>query len=183
MTIYLISGYSANAFHVIQSLGHYIAINPGRAVCFCKNIETYLQFQSFVQTDMAQIVKSLFVKNKEPFIWPWNAFCITSPLWGESTHHWWFPSQRVSNTELWCSLCCQPELEQLERLPSEISAAAPQLPILLIHIRSEVKTRQGQSEFFLENCPKFKFCTTLYILHTLCCLIRYINMKWIQLEL
>ena len=36
-------------------------------------------------------------------------------------------------------------LEQLERLRSEIPPAAPWLPILVIHIRSQVKTRQSQS--------------------------------------
>ena len=36
-------------------------------------------------------------------------------------------------------------LEQLERLRSEIPPAAPWLPILVIHIRPQVKTRQSQS--------------------------------------
>ena len=37
------------------------------------------------------------------------------------------------------------ELEQLELLRSEIPPAAPWLPILVIHIRSQVKTTQSQS--------------------------------------
>ena len=40
------------------------------------------------------------------------------------------------------------KLEQLERLRSEIPPAAPWLPRLLIHIRSQVKTRQSQSYKF-----------------------------------
>ena len=40
------------------------------------------------------------------------------------------------------------ELEQLERLPSEIPPADPWLPILVIHIRSQAKTRQSQSYKF-----------------------------------
>ena len=40
------------------------------------------------------------------------------------------------------------ELEQLERLRSEILPAAPWLPILVIHIRSQVKTTQSQSYKF-----------------------------------
>ena len=40
------------------------------------------------------------------------------------------------------------KLEQLERLRSEIPPAAPWLPILVIHIRSQVKTTQSQSYKF-----------------------------------
>ena len=40
------------------------------------------------------------------------------------------------------------QLEQLEWLRSEILPAAPWLPILVIHIGSEVKTTQSQSYKF-----------------------------------
>ena len=40
---------------------------------------------------------------------------------------------------------------QLERLRSEIPPAAPWLPILVIHIRSQVKRRQGQRYKFKKN--------------------------------
>ena len=40
------------------------------------------------------------------------------------------------------------KLEQLERLRSEIPPAAPWLPILVIHYRSQVKTTQSQSYKF-----------------------------------
>ena len=40
------------------------------------------------------------------------------------------------------------KLEQLQRLRSEIPPAAPWLPILVIHIRSQVKTTQSQSYKF-----------------------------------
>ena len=49
------------------------------------------------------------------------------------------------------------ELEQLERLCSEIPPAAPWLPILVIHIRSQVKTRQSQSYKFKTNAKNLKF--------------------------
>ena len=51
--------------------------------------------------------------------------------------------------ELW-SVCVyfREKLEQLERLRSEIPPAAPWLPILVIHIRSQVKTTQSQSYKF-----------------------------------
>ena len=42
----------------------------------------------------------------------------------------------------------QVKLEQLERLRSEIPPAAPWLPILVIHIRSQVKTTQSQNYKF-----------------------------------
>ena len=38
------------------------------------------------------------------------------------------------------------KLEQLERLRSEIPSAAPWLPMPVIHNRSQVKTRQSQSD-------------------------------------
>ena len=50
------------------------------------------------------------------------------------------------------------KLEQLERLRSEIPPAAPWLPILVIHIRPRVKTRQSQSYEFKKIAKKFKFC-------------------------
>ena len=31
--------------------------------------------------------------------WHGNIFCVTCPLWGESTGHLWIPSQRASNTD------------------------------------------------------------------------------------
>ena len=50
----------------------------------------------------------------------------------------------------------QRKLEQLERLRFEIPATAPWLPILVIHIRSQVKTRQNQSYKVKKKCQKFK---------------------------
>ena len=75
-----------------------------------------------------------------------------------------------------------------------ISPAAPWLPILLIHIVSQVKTIQNQS-YNLMNLPIlhffFIFENTLHATHFLklfdkmrhtfwSCLIRYVNMKWIR---
>ena len=62
----------------------------------------------------------------------------------------------------------------------------PWLPILVIHIRSQVKTSQSQSYKFqkLVKIWIFKFCKVLYTWHTFwSCLIRCINMKWIQQKL
>ena len=56
------------------------------------------------------------------------------------------------------------ELEQLERLRSDIPPTAPWLPILGSHIRSQVKTRQSQSYKFKKKLPKIlilKFCKKL----------------------
>ena len=52
----------------------------------------------------------------------------------------------------------------------EISLAAPLLPILVIHIRSHVKTRQSQSYKFLKNAKNSNFeilQETLYVTHPL----------------
>ena len=49
------------------------------------------------------------------------------------------------------------QLEQLERLHSEIPPAAPWLPILVIHIRLQVKTRQNQSYIFKKIAKNSNF--------------------------
>ena len=62
------------------------------------------------------------------------------------------------------------ELEQLERLRSEILPAAPWLPILVIHIRSQVKTTQSQSYKFwkIAKIPNFEILQeTLHTTHLL----------------
>ena len=79
------------------------------------------------------------------------------------------------------------KLEQLECLHFEIPPApTPWLPILVIHIRSQVKTRQSQS-YKLKKLSKIlilKFCKELYTRHTICSgLIGCINMKWNPWEL
>ena len=48
------------------------------------------------------------------------------------------------------------QLEQLERLRSENAPSASWLPILLVHIGSQVKTRQSQS-YKCKKMPKFIF--------------------------
>ena len=49
------------------------------------------------------------------------------------------------------------QLEQLERLRSEIPPTAPWLPILMIHITSQVKTRQSQSYQFKKIAKNTNF--------------------------
>ena len=49
------------------------------------------------------------------------------------------------------------KLEQLERLRSEIPPTAPWLPILVVHIRSQVKTRQSQSNKFKKIAKNSNF--------------------------
>ena len=51
----------------------------------------------------------------------------------------------------------QVKLEQLERLHSEIPPVVPWLPILVIHIRSQVKTRQSQKYKFKKTAKFFNF--------------------------
>ena len=60
------------------------------------------------------------------------------------------------------------ELQQLERLRSEIPPAAPWLPILVIHIRSQVKTTHSQSYKFkkIAKTSNLKFCKELCTRHT-----------------
>ena len=57
------------------------------------------------------------------------------------------------------------KLEQLECLHSEIPSAAPWLPIQVIHIRSQVKTRQSQSYKFKKIAKNANFGTLQETLH------------------
>ena len=79
----------------------------------------------------------------------------------------------------------QNKLEQPECLHSENAPAAPWLPILLIHIRSQNKTKSKLQIWKI--CQKFKswnFAKKPNMWHTFwSCLIRCVNMKWIQLVL
>ena len=63
----------------------------------------------------------------------------------------------------------QSKIEQLERLRSEIPPTAPWLPILMIHIRSQVKTRQNKSKLqILKDYQNFKILQeTLHVTHLL----------------
>ena len=60
------------------------------------------------------------------------------------------------------------QLEQLERLRSEIPPTAPWLPVLVIHIRSQVKIRQSQSYKF-KKLPKIQIKWNQYTPQQLCC--------------
>ena len=60
------------------------------------------------------------------------------------------------------------KLEQLERLRSEIPPAAPWLPILVIHIRSQVKTRQSHKFLKIAKISYFAILQeTLHATHLL----------------
>ena len=67
-----------------------------------------------------------------------------------------------------------------------MTPTTPWLPILLIHTRSQVKTRQSHSYKF-ENSPNIQileFCKKHCTRHTFwSCWIRCVNMKWIPLVL
>ena len=64
------------------------------------------------------------------------------------------------------------KLEQLERLRSEIPPAAPCLPILVIHIRPQVKTRQSQSYKFKKIAKNSNFEILQETLHALTHLLK-----------
>ena len=141
-------------------------------------------------------------------VWPWiqtddpekqqgtcsmllRALCIISKPSVNS--NWSYSLETLNSGQNWQFVSCVTlkfdgwfKLEQLERLRSEIPPTAPWLPILVIHIRSQVKTTQSQSYNF-KKLPKLqivKFCKKLCTGHTIwSCLVRYINMKWIQPEL
>ena len=59
------------------------------------------------------------IKGKIYWCWRWNIFmmmssngnilCIASPLWGESTSHWWIPLTKASAVEIWYFLWSVPE--------------------------------------------------------------------------
>ena len=39
----------------------------------------------------------------------WKHFCVTGPLWGETTGHRWIPLTKASDAELWYFLWSKPE--------------------------------------------------------------------------
>ena len=41
--------------------------------------------------------------------WNGNIFCVTGPLWGESTGYQWIPLTMASDMKLWCFLRIAPE--------------------------------------------------------------------------
>ena len=71
-----------------------------------------------------------------------------------------------SSVHDYCYLQTKIRLEQLECLRSEIPPAAPWLPILVIHIRSQVKTTQSQSYKFKKNAKTSNYEIWHNTLHT-----------------
>ena len=115
----------------------------------------------------------------------------TQLLWHEQIHNffwsrikWYYQWIFIANeTNTW-----KQPLTRTTRMPAFwYTPAAPWLPILVIHIRSQVKLRQSQSYKFKKKLSIIKileFCKKLYTWHTFwSCLIRCINMKWLQPEL
>ena len=48
-----------------------------------------------------------------------NIFCVTGPLCGEFTGHWWIPLTKASDAELWCFLSVPEQMiVQTNRIPS-----------------------------------------------------------------
>ena len=96
----------------------------------------------------------------------------------------WLTRLRQHKTSLFSSLCQWLETQlQLGCLSSEDTPCCPWLPILLIHIWSQVKTKQSQSYKFKEFAKSsiFSLKNKCYMRHTCWSrLIRCVNMKWIR---
>ena len=80
--------------------------------CHCE--EWWLS--SFVDIDMHfenEYVKNMMTSSNG------NIFCVTGPLWGESTGHRWIPLTKASDVQLWCFLWSAPEqtIEQTIKTP------------------------------------------------------------------
>ena len=81
-----------------------------------------------------------------------------------------FPQNNQIKLLLWRPETFRKKIEQLERLHSEIPPAASWLPILVIHIRSQVKTRQSESyklKKIAKNCNFEILQEPLYATHLL----------------
>ena len=52
--------------------------------------------------------------------WSGKAVCITGALWGETTNHWWFPSQIAINTVLWLFIWHGPEPSVEQRVELQV---------------------------------------------------------------
>ena len=99
-------------------------------------------------------------------LWAWHNIKTIFPRYGDS-----HIKERRSQDRLIFNMCIPilVKLEQLERLRSEIPPAAPWLPILVIHIRSQ-ETRQSQScEFWkiAKNSNLSILQETLHMTHLL----------------
>ena len=105
---------------------------------------------------VARSSKKMFIYGSQPTSWSKN--CRYHVVWifavicfpGMEFQHIYI-KMFIELYFLW-----QRQLEQLECLCSEIPPAAPWLPILVIHIRSQVKTRQKSKLQIFKNCPKYK---------------------------
>ena len=63
--------------------------------------------------------------------WLWSAFSITSPLWGESTSHWWIPLTKSQ----WCGALIFPLMSALTNCWAN-SREAGELKCLVDHLTS-----------------------------------------------
>ena len=79
-----------------------------------------------------------------------NIFCVTSPLWGQSTSHRWIPLTKASDAQLWCFLWSVPEqtIDQTIKMPVIWDAIA------LNMIHCNVNSILGSPEFVPLDTPE-----------------------------
>ena len=68
--------------------------------------------RSFTEMEMSSFWRNMMMLSHG------STFCITDPLWGESTGEWWIPFSKTNTIRLWCFLLCWPEqfVEQTVKL-------------------------------------------------------------------
>ena len=104
---------------------------------------------------------STYQSRRQPANEQWNL--IRAHQWEKWSGHY----KVLAVAELkWTTYSGQYKPEQLERLCSEIPPTTTWLPIIVIHIRSQVKTRQIQSCKFEKNAKKSSFGILQETLHT-----------------
>ena len=90
---------------------------PVPAISVPRQGDTLKWMSSWVEVTEKQLARNpsdCYVQHIMMTLWYGKVFCITGPLWGESTGDRWIPLKGASNAELWCFICWRLEqaLEQ-----------------------------------------------------------------------
>ena len=112
------------------------------------------------------------------YVIKWKHFCITGPLWGESTSHGGFLLRKASDVELWCFLWSAPEqmLQPTLKTPGILRCHHTHHDITVILLQQLVHFSQEYLLHFsrkynlscLPSCDYMKLARRLCVSHCMC---------------
>ena len=86
-----------------------------------------LDLETIVGYEMTGCTRSMFANRLSYFfdfkgkeIGMDNIFCVTGPLWGESTGHRWIPLTKANDAELWCLIWSAPEQTDKQTIETSV---------------------------------------------------------------